>query len=201
MKLIFFIIFFTAFYLNILNAQVILYQTVDGIQMTEENYLKNKKELNNREDLKGKYQEIFIKTENRTDTLIKIIKFEEIRMVRGQNKKMYDPYGQQKKMIGTHFPELHFGLPKQLSNGDYITNHNARYIAQSIMSQAEQLTDAYQSINPNSTALQLKTYFLQKMQQISAQQGGTVSISAPMGWNGQLQPHQTYFITSSWECE
>ncbi len=100
-----------------------------------------------------------------------------------------------------HFPELHFGLPKQLSNGDYITNHNARYIAQSIMSQAEQLTDAYQSINPNSTALQLKTYFLQKMQQISAEQGGTVSISAPMGWNGQLQPHQTYFITSSWECE
>lgn len=95
--------FFTAFLHN-LKAQITLYQTTDGFLMTEENYLQNKKELNDRKDLKDKYQEILIKTEHRNDTIINIIKFEEIMMVTDQNKKMYDPYGEQRKLIGSHFP-------------------------------------------------------------------------------------------------
>lgn len=122
MKPVFFISFFTALYLNNLNAQVILYQTVDGIQMTEENYLQNKKELNDREDLKGKYQEIFIKKENRNDTVIYVIKFEKINFLLGVGNKKgwYDPYSESRKMIGTHFP---IELFKDEQGNDFSMKH------------------------------------------------------------------------------
>ena len=90
--------------INSVFAQTTFYKTTDGILMTEGNYLQIKKEMNEREDLAGKYQEIFIKTENRNDTLIKTIKFERIMMAVGENKKGYDPYAEQRKLIGSHFP-------------------------------------------------------------------------------------------------
>jgi thiol-disulfide isomerase/thioredoxin len=86
------------------NAQVTYYKTTDGVLMTEENYLQIKKEMNEREDLAGKYQEIFIKSENQNDTIIKIIKFEKILLALGKNNKKYDPYAEQRKLIGSHFP-------------------------------------------------------------------------------------------------
>lgn len=69
------------------------------------------------------------------------------------------------------------------------------------MTQAEELTNNYQSMNPNSTSFELKVYFLEQMQEISTQYGGTVSISAPLGWGGQLQAHQSYFLSDSLECD
>ncbi|MCX2680583.1 hypothetical protein OOZ15_11580 [Galbibacter sp. EGI 63066] len=100
-----------------------------------------------------------------------------------------------------HFPELHFGLPKELSNGEYITNNNAKYVAEEIMTEAEQLTNSFQSNNPTATANQLKYYFLEQMQNISAQHGGTVGTSPPLGWIGPLKPHKAYIISSFWECD
>lgn len=85
-------------------AQTTFYKTTDGILMTEENYLQIKKQMSERKDLAGQYQEISIKTENRNDTIIKLIKFEKIIMAVDKNKKRYDPYAGQRKLIGSHFP-------------------------------------------------------------------------------------------------
>jgi|SRR5690606_35023875 len=100
------IVFGIALLTNNLQAQTTLYKTTDGLLMTEENYLKNKEEMTEREDLKGRYQEIFIKTEKRNDTIIKIIKFEAIpfSFTIGKNKGWHDPYAELRKTIGNHFP-------------------------------------------------------------------------------------------------
>jgi len=98
------ILTFPFVFINSAFAQTIFYKTTDGILMTEENYHQIKKEMNEREDLAGQYQEIPIKAENRNDTIIKTIKFEKIMMATGENKKMYDPYVEQRKLIGSHFP-------------------------------------------------------------------------------------------------
>ncbi|SMC78864.1 TlpA family protein disulfide reductase [Moheibacter sediminis] len=89
---------------SILNAQVTYYITTDSIKMTEENYLQIKKEMNERKDLVGKYQEILIKSDHGNDTIIKTIKFEKITFAIGKNQKFYDPYAEQRKLIGSHFP-------------------------------------------------------------------------------------------------
>jgi hypothetical protein len=104
-------------------------------------------------------------------------------------------------LANVNFPELHFGLPKEMLDGTYITNHNARYIGEIIMTQAEAMTNTYQSINPTATAIQLKSYFLSQMVQISSTHGGTVSTSSPLGWTGTLKPHQSYIISSGIECD
>src|SRR5690606_21217428 len=100
-----FLIFFHVV-IDSIFAQTTLYKTTDGLLMTEENYLQNKKEMSEREDLKGRYQEIFIKTEKRNDTIIKIIKFEAIpfSLTIGKNKGWHDPYAELRKTIGNHFP-------------------------------------------------------------------------------------------------
>lgn len=100
-----------------------------------------------------------------------------------------------------HFSQLHFGLPKSKVGGDFITNNNARYIAQIVITQAEVLTNTYQSINPTSTANQLKTFFYGKLQEGMAEYGGTISTSPPLGWNGQLKQHQTFILSSGLECD
>lgn len=87
-----------------IEAQVTYYITTDSIRMTEENYLQIKKEIHERKDLAGKYQEILVKTENRNDTIIKTIKFEKIIFAVGSNNEWYDPYAEQRKLIGNHFP-------------------------------------------------------------------------------------------------
>src|SRR5690606_9106887 len=100
------IVFGIALLTNSLQAQTTLYKTTDGLLMTEENYQKNKEEMTEREDLRGRYQEIFIKTEKRNDTIIKIIKFEAIpfSLTIGKNKGWHDPYAELRKTIGNHFP-------------------------------------------------------------------------------------------------
>ena len=104
-------------------------------------------------------------------------------------------------IVHIQFSELHFGFPKELINGDYITNNNARYKAQTIMTQAEALTNAYQSINPTSTVIQLRNYFYNKLQDGMAEYGGTISTAAPLGWTGTVKEHQTYFLSSGIECD
>ncbi len=98
------ILTFPFVFINSAFAQTIFYKTTDGILMTEENYHQIKKEMSEREDFAGQYQEIFIETENRNDTLIKTIKFERIIMAKGENGKQYDRYSEQRKLIGSHFP-------------------------------------------------------------------------------------------------
>ncbi len=98
----FLLIYFVA--INSASAQVTLYKTIDGVLMTEENYRQIKKEINEREDLVGQYQEISIKIENRNDTIIKTIKFEKIIMAIDKNGKQYDLHAEQRKLIGGHFP-------------------------------------------------------------------------------------------------
>jgi hypothetical protein len=105
------------------------------------------------------------------------------------------------RLQNVNFPQLHFGLPKQQLNGNYITNNNAKYIGQDIMTEAEMLTNAYQAINPTASAITLKSYFLSKIQQASAAYGGTVTTSPPLGWNGTLKQHETYIISSGIECD
>jgi len=103
LKLILFLLFFGILF-NLGISQTTFYKTTDGILMTEENYLQIKKEMSEREDLAGRYQEILIKTENRNDTIIKTIQFDQIPVVLKENNKRYDPYAEQRKLIGTHFP-------------------------------------------------------------------------------------------------
>lgn len=69
------------------------------------------------------------------------------------------------------------------------------------MTQAEALTSAYQSINPTSTAAQLRTFFYTKLQEGMAEHGGTISTSSPIGWTGSLKQHQTYILSSGLECD
>lgn len=100
-----------------------------------------------------------------------------------------------------YFSQLHFGLPKSRTNGEYFTNNNAKYIAQTVMTQAEVLTNTYQSINPTSTASQLRTFFYTKLNEGMSEYGGTISTSPPIGWDGQIKQHQTYFLSSGIECD
>lgn len=100
-----------------------------------------------------------------------------------------------------YFSQLHFGLPKSRINGDYITNTNAKYIAQIVMTEAELLTNTYQSINPKATAAQLRTFFYKKLEEGLAPFGGTISTSAPIGWGGQLKKHQTFILSQYMECD
>lgn len=99
-----------------------------------------------------------------------------------------------------YFAQLHFGFPKLLTGGLYITNNNARNLAQNIMTEAEALTNAYQSINPSSTPTELRTYFYAKLGEGMAEFGGTISTSAPLGWTGTLKEHQTYWLSSDLGC-
>jgi len=98
-----FLLFFLLF-VSFSFAQITLYKTTDGILMTEDNYFQIKKEMNEREDLAGRYQEIRIKTENHNDTIVNTIKFERIMMVLKENQKSYDPYVKQRELIGNRFP-------------------------------------------------------------------------------------------------
>jgi len=98
-----FLLFFLLF-VSFSFAQITLYKTTDGILMTEDNYFQIKKEMNEREDLAGRYQEIRIKTENHNDTIVNTIKFERIMMVLKENQKSYDPYVKQRELIGNQFP-------------------------------------------------------------------------------------------------
>lgn len=113
-------ILFLLFVSNSLFAQVKFYITPDKIRMTEQNYLQVKKDIDTREDLKGQYQEVRIKTEHRNDTVINYIKFEKKLMAFGADKKMYDPYDAQRKLINEHFP---IELFKNQSNGNYAENY------------------------------------------------------------------------------
>lgn len=109
--------------INSIFAQTVFYKTTDGILMTQENYLQIKKEIDEREDLTGKYQEIQIKTKIQNDTIIKIIKFEKIILALGKNNKMYDPYAEPRKLIGTRFPiELFKNENNENFSTDFLNN-------------------------------------------------------------------------------
>lgn len=115
----FLVIFLFAFSFS--NSQTTYYLTTDSLLMTEENYLQIKKEINEREDLAGRYQEIFIKSEKRNDTILNRIKFEKIHFVMGLNLKEYDPYAELRKLIGTRFPiEIFKNENNQFFSSDYL---------------------------------------------------------------------------------
>lgn len=100
MKTILNIIFvFLSFYLN---AQKVYYKTFEGLVLTEENYLANKKEIAQREDLAEWLYEIPIKTEIKGDSIIRHVKFELITAMNLKGERI-DPFKSQRK-IGTHFP-------------------------------------------------------------------------------------------------
>jgi hypothetical protein len=100
------------------------------------------------------------------------------------------------------FPELYIGFPKNSPLvGGYLTNNNARYEAEGVFTQAEQLTDLYQSANPTSTAQQLRDYFYLKLTELCQEKGGAVSTSPPLGWTGTLKEHTVYFLFESLECD
>ncbi len=69
------------------------------------------------------------------------------------------------------------------------------------MTQAEALTNSYQSLNPTATAFQLRTYFYTKLEQTMAENGGTISTYPPIGWTGTLKEHNTYILSSGVECD
>lgn len=85
------------------HAQKIYYKTFEGLVLTEENYLANKKEIEEREDLAEWVYEIPIKTEVKDDSIIKHVKFEVITATNLKGEKI-DPFRSQRKMIGVHFP-------------------------------------------------------------------------------------------------
>lgn len=113
MKIILFYILFLLGYFA--NAQKIYYKTFEGSVLTEENYLANMKEIEERKDLAGRVYEIPLKTEHKEDSIIKHVKFELITFARDKEGNKFDPYGFQREMIGTHFPIESF----KDENGDF----------------------------------------------------------------------------------
>lgn len=105
-------------------------------------------------------------------------------------------------MVNIYFHELYIGFPKNSDLvGGYLTNHNANNLAEQLFTQAEALTDVFQSINPNSDEFDLRDYFYSKLEELIQANGGGLSTSPPLGWTGTLKTHKTYLVSQSLECD